>query len=115
MYRFTEKQHYLVKFAAKFNGEFFLIMETDLNEIKQRLEDEVAAKTAALEKEEKLRKELEVLNSKLLQEKTSLLSSLEGEKGELSSFQERAAKLQAQKADLELQLQVCWIFFLYFQ
>lgn len=72
----------------------------------QRLEEEVAATKSALEKEEKLRKELEALNSKLLSEKQNLLSSLEGEKGELSSIQERSAKLQAQKADLELQLQV---------
>ncbi|XP_065215431.1 myosin heavy chain, muscle isoform X25 [Planococcus citri] len=76
-------------------------LEDDL----RRLEEEVATTKTALEKEEKLRKELEALNSKLLSEKTALLSSLEGEKGELSSIQERSAKLQAQKADLELQLQ----------
>lgn len=86
----------------------------DLDERVQKLEDEVNTTRAALEKEEKLRKELEVLNSKLLQEKTSLLSNLEGEKGELSSIQERAAKLQAQKADLELQLQVCTFSFFFF-
>lgn len=88
-------------------------MDYDINgdELKQRLEEEVSSTKAALEKEEKLRKELEVLNSKLLQEKQALLSSLEGEKGELSSFQERAAKLQAQKADLELQLQVRAVYF----
>lgn len=73
---------------------------------KQRLEEEVETTRAALEKEEKARKELEALNSKLLQEKQQLLSSLEGEKGELSSISERAAKLQAQKNDLDLQLQV---------
>lgn len=77
-----------------------------LAERKQRLEEEVETTKAALEKEEKMRKELEVLNSKLLQEKQQLLASLEGEKGELSSISERAAKLQAQKNDLDLQLQV---------
>lgn len=77
-----------------------------LAERKQRLEEEVETTKAALEKEEKARKELEALNTKLLQEKHQLLSSLEGEKGELSSIQERAAKLQAQKNDLDLQLQV---------
>lgn len=59
-----------------------------------------------MEREEKLRKELEGLNSKLLEEKQKLLNNLEGEKGALGSVQERAAKLQAQKNDLESQLNV---------
>lgn len=84
------------------------VMTDTLNERKQRLEEEVETTKAALEKEEKMRKELEALNTKLLHEKQSLLSSLEGEKGELSSIQERAAKLQAQKNDLDLQLQVSY-------
>lgn len=78
----------------------------DLENSKQRLEEEVDKMTAAYEREEKLRKELEALNSKLLSEKTQLLQSLEGEKGSLSSIQERAAKLAAQKSDLESQLSV---------
>lgn len=78
----------------------------DLENSKQRLEEEVDKVTAALEREEKLRKELEALNSKLLAEKTALLQNLEGEKGSLSSIQERAAKLAAQKSDLDSQLSV---------
>ncbi|XP_029675373.1 myosin heavy chain, muscle isoform X9 [Formica exsecta] len=77
-----------------------------------RIEDEMAAleekaKKAqeAFEKEEKLRKELEEQNAKLLTEKTNLLRQLEGEKGSLSDFQEKSLKLAAQKADLESQLQ----------
>ncbi|XP_050457069.1 myosin heavy chain, muscle isoform X8 [Cataglyphis hispanica] len=77
-----------------------------------RIEDEMAAleekaKKAqeAFEKEEKLRKELEEQNAKLLTEKTNLLRQLEGEKGSLSDYQEKALKLAAQKADLESQLQ----------
>ncbi|XP_023953868.1 myosin heavy chain, muscle isoform X4 [Bicyclus anynana] len=76
-----------------------------------RIEDEIAkleekAQKAqeAFEKEEKLRKEVEALNSKLLEEKANLLASLEGEKGSLSEIQDRANKLQAQKADVESQL-----------
>ncbi|XP_077289746.1 myosin heavy chain isoform X34 [Arctopsyche grandis] len=69
-----------------------------------KLEEKAAKAQENFEREEKLRKELEVLNSKLLQEKTDLLSSLEGEKGSLSEFQERSAKLQAQKNDLDSQL-----------
>ncbi|XP_018304663.1 myosin heavy chain, muscle isoform X24 [Mycetomoellerius zeteki] len=77
-----------------------------------RIEDEMAAleekarkAQEAFEKEEKLRKELEDMNSKLLTEKTNLLRQLEGEKGSLSEYQEKSLKLAAQKADLESQLQ----------
>lgn len=84
-------------------------IDADFNkktEILQKLEEKAAKAQENFEREEKLRKELEVLNSKLLQEKTDLLSSLEGEKGSLSEFQERSAKLQAQKNDLDSQLRV---------
>ncbi|XP_067213262.1 myosin heavy chain, muscle isoform X14 [Linepithema humile] len=77
-----------------------------------RIEDEIAAleekarkAQEAFEREEKLRKELEELNTKLLSEKTNLLRQLEGEKGSLSDYQEKSLKLSAQKADLESQLQ----------
>lgn len=76
------------------------------DDILQKLEEKAQKAQEAFEKEEKLRKELEALNAKLLEEKTQLLSSLEGEKGSLSEFQERAAKLQAQKSDVEAQLRV---------
>lgn len=72
----------------------------------QKLEEKVAATEASLAREEKARKEVEALNAKLLEEKTNLLKNLEGEKSGLSSIQERAAKLAAQKADLESQLSV---------
>lgn len=72
----------------------------------QKLEEKCAKVEEALQKEEKLRKEVESLNEKLLKEKTELLQSLEGEKGSLASYQEKAAKLQAQKSDLETQLAV---------
>lgn len=85
------------------------IAEMDYNtkvEYLQKLEEKAAKAQEAFEREEKLRKELEVLNSKLLQEKTDLLASLEGEKGSLSEFQEKSAKLTAQKNDLDSQLRV---------
>lgn len=80
----------------------------------QKLEEKAQKAQEAFEKEEKLRKELEVLNAKLLEEKTSLLSHLEGEKGSLSETQERAAKLQAQKNDLDSQLRVSLLLYTYF-
>ncbi|XP_016768905.1 myosin heavy chain, muscle isoform X9 [Apis mellifera] len=77
-----------------------------------RIEDELAAleekarKTQeALEKEEKLRKELEEQNSKLVTERDALQRQLDGEKGSLSEYMEKSLKLAAQKADLESQLQ----------
>ncbi|XP_062546189.1 myosin heavy chain, muscle-like isoform X5 [Armigeres subalbatus] len=69
-----------------------------------KLEEKAQKAQEAFEKEEKARKELEALNSKLLAEKTALLDSLSGEKGALQDFQEKAAKLNAQKNDLENQL-----------
>ena len=72
----------------------------------QKLEEKAAKAQEALEKEEKLRKDLEALNSKLLAEKTALLDSLSGEKGALQDYQEKSAKLTAQKNDLDNQLRV---------
>lgn len=82
----------------------------DKNEvILQKLEEKAQKAQEAFEKEEKLRKEVEALNAKLLEEKQALLANLEGEKGTLGEVQDRANKLQAQKADLENQLRVSTI------
>ncbi|KAG8035998.1 hypothetical protein G9C98_004527 [Cotesia typhae] len=77
-----------------------VIINTNPQELQER------ARTAQenFEREEKMRKELEVLNAKLLTEKTDLLRQLDGEKGSLTEYQERAIKLAAQKMDLESQL-----------
>lgn len=72
----------------------------------QKLEEKAQKAQEAFEKEEKMRKELEALNSKLLAEKTALLDSLSGEKGALQEYQEKTAKLTAQKNDCENQLRV---------
>lgn len=72
----------------------------------QKLEEKAQKAQEAFEKEEKLRKELEALNSKMLAEKTALLDSLSGEKGALQDYQEKSAKLTAQKNDLDNQLRV---------
>ncbi|XP_076661356.1 myosin heavy chain isoform X32 [Halictus rubicundus] len=77
-----------------------------------RIEDELAAleekarkAQEAFEKEEKLRKELEEQNAKLVTERNALQRTLDGEKGSLSEYMEKSLKLAAQKADLESQLQ----------
>lgn len=72
----------------------------------QKLEEKAKKAEEALAAEEKVRKELEGLNAKLLAEKTALLESLSGEKGALQEFQEKTAKLTAQKNDLDNQLRV---------
>lgn len=72
----------------------------------QKLEEKARKAEEALEAEQKVRQDLEALNSKLLAEKTALLDSLAGEKGSLQEYQERSAKLQAQKNDLDNQLRV---------
>ncbi|KAG8276902.1 Belongs to the TRAFAC class myosin-kinesin ATPase super [Homalodisca vitripennis] len=82
-----------------------LLNVTNVEEEMRKLEEKVAKAEEAYKSEVKVRKECEALNAKLLEEKTNLLKSLEGEKGELGQVQERANKLSAQKADLESQLQ----------
>ena len=72
----------------------------------QELQERARASQEAFEREEKMRKELEALNTKLLAEKTDLLRQLEGEAGSLQEYQERSIKLAAQKMDLESQLSV---------
>ncbi|XP_054001085.1 myosin heavy chain, muscle isoform X8 [Hylaeus anthracinus] len=77
-----------------------------------RIEDELAAleekarkAQEAFEREEKLRKELEIQNEKITAERNALQRTLDGEKGSLSEYMEKSLKLAAQKADLESQLQ----------
>lgn len=72
----------------------------------QAMEEKARKFEEAFIREEKMRIELEELNTKLLTEKTDLLKNLDGEKGQLSEYQEKALKLGAQKADLESQLSV---------
>lgn len=72
----------------------------------QKLEEKAKKAEDALAAESVVRKELEGLNAKLLAEKTALLESLSGEKGALQEFQEKTAKLNAQKNDLDNQLRV---------
>lgn len=59
-----------------------------------------------LEKETTHRKQLEIENSKLQEDKYDLIVTLDATKGELSEYIEKQAKLKSQKSDLELQLQV---------
>lgn len=87
--------------------------EEPINDDSQRLEEKAKKAEEAHAAEIKVRKELEALNAKLLAEKTALLESLAGEKGSIQDFQERTAKLQAQKNDLENQLRVSIYLFLY--
>ena len=74
--------------------------------VRQKLEEEANEATARLEVEAKARKENEELNIKLLKEKNELVSRLESERGSMGDEIAKQQKLQAQKADLEAQLNV---------
>lgn len=89
------------------------VVNTIFNAQLQKLEEKARKAEEAHAAEEKLRKELEALNSKLLAEKTALLDSLSSEKGALSEYQEKSAKLQAQKNDLDNQLRVSILFYVF--
>ena len=56
------------------------------------------------QKEISEKKRLEAENTKLMEERALLLKRLEAEQGDLGKYQERQAKVAAQKADLEAQL-----------
>ncbi|MPC23537.1 Myosin heavy chain, muscle [Portunus trituberculatus] len=77
-----------------------------------KIEDEMkvlAEKTAKalddLEKETKLRKNLEIENMKLQEDKYDLMATLDSSKADIKEFLEKQAKLQSQKTDLEMQLE----------
>jgi myosin protein heavy chain/myosin heavy chain 6/7 len=77
------------------------------------LEDKAAAAQASFEKEEKMRKELEINLAKMEKEKNDLMNRLQAESGSVQEFQEKQAKLMSQKADLESQLNVRTCFYNY--
>merc|ERR1711874_683873 len=62
------------------------------------LEEKAAKAQEDYEKESKLRKELEVANVDLLQQKNDLMLHLESTKGNVSEFLDKQSKLQSQKA-----------------
>ncbi|GFV63848.1 myosin heavy chain, muscle [Trichonephila clavipes] len=68
------------------------------------LEEKLKAEHEALLKEEKVRKELETTNVKLLQEKNDLFLQLEAERTGFGDLEERLNRALAQKADLASQL-----------
>jgi myosin heavy chain 6/7 len=70
----------------------------------KKLEDDFKALKETLEKEEKLRKEVEDNNAKLIKEKNDLYQQLESERNSTSEAGERLTRLATQKADLEQQL-----------
>jgi len=70
----------------------------------KKLEDEFKALKEAFEKEEKLRKETEESNAKLIKEKNDVYLQLESERANTANAEERLARLVTQKADLEQQI-----------
>ncbi|CAF0824471.1 unnamed protein product [Rotaria sordida] len=70
----------------------------------KKLEDEFKALKETFEKEEKLRKEVEENNSKLIREKNEIYTQLESQRNIMGDAEERLTRLATQKADLEQQI-----------
>ncbi|CAF1345312.1 unnamed protein product [Rotaria magnacalcarata] len=70
----------------------------------KKIEEDFKVAKENLEKEEKLRKEVEDQNMKLVREKNDLLAQLESERSSSSQVEERFTSLITQKADLEQQI-----------
>lgn len=83
-----------------------LLNVTRIEDEMKALEDKANKALEDLEKETKLRKELEAANMALQQEKNDMQLTLESTKGNMGDFLAKQAKLQSQKADLEAQLNV---------
>lgn len=83
-----------------------LLNVTRIEDEIKALEEKAAKALEELEKETKLRKQLEADKAALQEEKNNLLTTLESTKGNVSDFLDKQAKLQSQKADLEAQVNV---------
>ena len=83
-----------------------LLNVTRVEDEMRELEERANKALDELEKESALRKSLESQNVSLLQEKNDLMLALESTKGNAHEFMDRQAKLAAQKAELEAQLNV---------
>lgn len=83
-----------------------LLNVTRIEDEIRALEERAAKAEENYDRESKLRKELEVANLSLLEEKNNLMVALESTKGNVSEYLDKQAKLQSQKADLEAQLNV---------
>ncbi|KAK8736475.1 hypothetical protein OTU49_005023 [Cherax quadricarinatus] len=81
-----------------------LLNVTRIEDEIKALEEKAAKALEELEKEKKLRQELEAANMALQEEKNNLKATLDSTKGNVSEFLDKQAKLQSQKADLEAQL-----------
>lgn len=86
-----------------------LLNVTRIEDEIKALEDKANKALEDLEKETKLRKELEKANMSLQEEKNNLQLTLESTKGNMGDFLDKQAKLQSQKADLEAQLNVSFL------
>ena len=83
-----------------------LHLHMSLPPLPQALEAKAEKALSAIDKEEKLKKQLDDQNAKLTRERDELLSALDEEKGSISDYHAKQQKLQAQKKQLEKQLQV---------
>ena len=71
------------------------------------LEEKATKAYGAYEEQLNTKKELEEQNNAMVDDINALKQRLNNEQGDLTSYQEKQAKLSAQKADLEVQLEEC--------
>lgn len=83
-----------------------LLNVSRIDDMMTELEEKANKALAEYEKEVVLRKELESKNGVLLSETTDLRNALDSASGGASEFREKQAKLAAQKAELDGQLNV---------
>ena len=84
-----------------------LIGQPNPEEELRLLEEAANAKYGAYDEQLKTKARLEEENVAIEDEKKALLKEIEKSQGNLSEYHERQAKANAQKADLEVQLDLC--------
>ena len=87
-----------------------LIGMINIEEEIKLLENAAENAVKEVEKETFEKKRLDSENKKLEEDKKALLKRIENEQGDVAQYEERMAKAAAQKADLEVTLQVKLIF-----
>lgn len=83
-----------------------LLNITRIEDEMRELEEKLVKSQEDYERELKIRREMEMNNVLLLEEKNSLIIALEAAKGDIAEFLDKQAKLLSQKVELETQLNV---------
>lgn len=94
------------KWLGLFEGIRPMLNITKIEDELKEVEGKYTKSQEELEKETTLRRQLEVENLKLQEQKYDLIVTLDSTKSDLNEYIEKQSKLKSQKADLEAQLEV---------